>query len=104
MTGKIVYWKMANGHRHSFLTDRVDWRDDDNIPRGYFFRDGREVKTQGDYFEYVCESEHTYSEIWDILDYSEEGLRKALDSGYIRLPGSDSPLLALAEREGVEFI
>jgi len=104
MNGKIVYWKMQNGHRHSFYTECEDWHDDDNIPDGYFFRDGREVKTQGDYFEYVCESEHTYVEVLDILDYTEEGVREAIDLGYVRLSGSDEPLLELAGLEGLEFI
>ena len=81
--GTIVYWRMQNGHEHSFLTYEDDWRNDTNIPGGYLFRDGREVKNQGDYFEYVQESERTYDEYVEDFKADAEGIKYGLDNRYI---------------------
>lgn len=77
--GYIVYWRMQNGHEHSFYTCKLEWRDDSNVPSGYYFRDGREVMTQGDYFDYVKESEQTDEE--EIVETDD--FREALECGYI---------------------
>lgn len=104
MVEKIIYWKMQNGHKHSFFTNCDEWQDDDSIPSGYYFKDDREAKTQGDYFEYIKESEHTDVEILEEIEYNETGLREAIDAGYVRLRGADEPLITLAGLQGLEFI
>ena len=84
-TGIIVFWKMANGHKHSFLTYEEDWKEDTNVAGGYYFDDGREVKTQGEYFEYIEESERTYLEgaIEEIECKSKQSLEEAKEEGWI---------------------
>lgn len=85
MKTKIIFWRMANGHKHSFLTCEDEWGNDENIAGGYEFEDGREVKTQGDYFEYVQESERTYLEgiVEELELKSKQSLEEAKEEGWI---------------------
>jgi hypothetical protein len=78
--GTLVYWQMQNGHKHSFLTYENNWKKDDTVAGGYYFRDGVEVKTQGDYFDYVKESEDTEYKVIDTMP--ENDLDKFIDAGY----------------------
>ena len=83
MTGMILYWKMQNGHDHSFLTYEEQWENDSNIPGGYFLRTGKEVKNQGEYFEYVMENEFTDVEYLEGFEADKKGIKYALENGYI---------------------
>jgi hypothetical protein len=99
--GRIIYWEMANGHKHSFLTYEEEWENDKNVPSGYFLKSGKEVTTQGEYFEYVQEAEQTYLEgkIEEIEWVSKESLEEAKEKGFIWYSDCDD-----AESGEIEFI
>jgi hypothetical protein len=67
--GKIVYWKMSNGHEHSFYTEEDDWTQETNVPETGW--DGTSLKTQGDYCDFVEESENTTVEDEQIFAWSD---------------------------------
>ena len=92
----LVYWKMQNGHEHSFATEKTEWKEDDNIAGGYTFKDGGDVATQGDYFKYVQEHEHTGWETVEEFDYNE--IDKFVERGYAYFANGED------DRAGIEFI
>lgn len=100
---RIVVWQMKNRHRHAFLTNCLDWRQEcETIPPGaWHFRDGREVRTEGDFFEYIREDEGTDVEFIDEIPFTEAGLTKSLKEGYIDIMGADRPLLTLASLQDI---
>jgi len=106
MNGKIVYWKMSNGHEHSFFTEEEDWTLATNVAGGYEIN-GTPVKTQGEYIDYICETENTDVEDEQIFDWSDDGIRKALEYSAISIDDDEYEIEDMeyyAEKEGVIFI
>ena len=103
--GKIVYWKMSNGHEHSFFTEEEDWTQESNVPETGW--DGTSLKTQGDYCDFVEESENTSVEDEQIFEWSDDGIRKALEYSAISIDDDEYEIEDMeyyAEKEGVIFI
>ena len=105
MYGKIIYWKMGNGHEHSFYTEQEDWVDETNVPDTGF--DGTALKTQGDYCDFVMDSENTSVEDEQSFPWNDAGIRNAIEYGAIAIDDDVDEVIDLVHytaNEGVYFI
>ena len=83
-------WESPGFSRGRGFNDKDDWKEDENVPSGYEFKDGRPVKTQGDYFEYVKESERTEEADVSEFDHTnEKELEDADEKRYVRIRGDN---------------
>lgn len=78
---QFLYWRMENGHEHSFLSFETE-----DVLTEFAIENEKGVLTQEEYIEYVEEKEHTILEDIHIINFKEldvELAEKLLENDYI---------------------
>lgn len=78
---QFLYWRMSNGHEHSYVAFETE-----DIMKEYATENHEGIKTQEQYIDYIERHEHTTLEeiiIEDFTEYTLELAQKWLDNDYI---------------------